>query len=138
LFDHYLAHFRNSLGKAVHSIADDALEQIVQYTWPGNNRELQNLVERAVIHAEGTRIVAKDLPPELTATPVDPSGGGRKHGFALKRARKAFEADIIRRALQATNGNRTHAAKLLDISHRALLYKIKEFRIRDLPPASRH
>ncbi|MBW2289392.1 MAG: sigma-54-dependent Fis family transcriptional regulator [Deltaproteobacteria bacterium] len=136
LFDHYLAHFRNSLGKPVHSIADDALERIVQHSWPGNNRELQNLVERAVMRAEGTRIVVKDLSRDLLNDPVEPSDGGRNHDFVLKRARKAFEATFIRRALRATNGNRTHAAKLLDISHRALLYKIKEFRIRDLPPVS--
>jgi two-component system response regulator AtoC len=136
LFDHYLAHFRDSLGKGVQSITDDALEQIVQYSWPGNDRELQNLVERAVMRAEGTRIVAKDLFQGLANAPIEPPDDGRNRDFALKRARKAFEADIIRRALRATNGNRTHAAKLLEISHRALLYKIKEFRIRDLPPAS--
>ena len=49
----------------------------------------------------------------------------------LRRARRAVEADMIRRALKATDGNRTHAAKLLEISHRALLYKIKEFGLRD-------
>ncbi len=51
--------------------------------------------------------------------------------FSLKRARRAFEAQMIKRALRSTQGNRTHAAKLLEISHRALLYKIKEYGIRD-------
>ena len=51
--------------------------------------------------------------------------------FCLKRARQAFEAGLIRRALERTGGNRTHAAKLLEISHRALLYKIKDYGIRD-------
>ena len=51
--------------------------------------------------------------------------------FSLKRGRRALEAQMIRRALHATNGNRTHAAKLLEISHRALLYKLKEYEIRD-------
>jgi two-component system response regulator AtoC len=136
LFDHYLAHYRNSLGRSVNSITDDALERIVQYSWPGNNRELQNLVERAVMRAEGTRIVAKDLTQELADAPIESSDDSRTLDFALRPARKAFESEVIRRALLATDGNRTHAAKLLDISHRALLYKIKEFRIRDLPSAS--
>jgi two-component system response regulator AtoC len=136
LFDHYLAHYRNSLGRAVQSIADDALERIVQYSWPGNIRELENVVERAVLRAEGTRILARDLPRDLEETPLEPSGNDLTRGYALKPARKALEADMIRRALRATDGNRTHAAKLLDISHRALLYKIKEYSIRDLPPAS--
>ena len=51
--------------------------------------------------------------------------------LGLRRARKRFEADLIRRALRRTGGNRTHAARLLEISHRALLYKLKEYAIRD-------
>ncbi len=51
--------------------------------------------------------------------------------FSLKRARRAFEAQMIKRALRSTQGNRTHAARLLEISHRALLYKLKEYGIRD-------
>jgi two-component system response regulator AtoC len=116
-----------------HSISDDALQRIVRYSWPGNLRELANLVECAVILADGPRITATELPDRLVASP-DAADGEKPHGFALKPARKALEARIIRRALRATDGNRTHAAKLLDISHRALLYKIKEFGIRDLPP----
>jgi two-component system response regulator AtoC len=137
LFDHYLAHYRSSLGKPVHSIADDALERIVQYGWPGNNRELQNLVERAVMSTEGTRILASNLPREVLNAPLDPASGTTTRSLALKPARKALEADMIRRALKATDGNRTHAARLLDISHRALLYKMKEYSIRDVPPASK-
>jgi two-component system response regulator AtoC len=49
----------------------------------------------------------------------------------MRRARQHFEADLIRRALARTGGNRTHAAKLLEISHRALLYKLKDYDIRD-------
>jgi len=49
----------------------------------------------------------------------------------MRPARKSLEADLIRRSLRATNGNRTHAAKLLEISHRALLYKLKEYGISD-------
>ena len=49
----------------------------------------------------------------------------------LRRARRSVEADVICRALRQTDGNRTHAAKLLEVSHRTLLYKIKEYEIRD-------
>jgi transcriptional regulator with PAS, ATPase and Fis domain len=58
-------------------------------------------------------------------------GSASPLNLSLKTARKAFEAEMIRRALLATHGNRTHAAKRLGISHRGLLYKIKEYRIRD-------
>jgi two-component system response regulator AtoC len=69
------------------------------------------------------------LPESIVQAFEENAEGGSD--FSLKRARRAFEAGMIRRALQATDGNRTHAAKLLEISHRALLYKIKEYRIRD-------
>jgi len=131
LFDHFLARFREALGKPVQGICDDALEQLVNYPWPGNVRELENVVERAVIMTTGDRITLREL-PDAVVSPVhvtpdaDPS-----RGFSLKAARKSLEADMIRRALRATNSNRTHAARLLGISHRALLYKIKEYGIRD-------
>jgi two-component system response regulator AtoC len=55
---------------------------------------------------------------------------GRAADFSLRRARRIVEVEAIQRALRATGGNRTHAARLLEISHRALLYKIKEHGIR--------
>jgi two-component system response regulator AtoC len=131
LFDHFLAHFRDTLGKPIQGIADDALAHLVSYRWPGNVRELENLVERAVILATGDRITLRDLPESVVpASNVSPGDDAAPH-FCLKAARKSLEADLIRRALRSTGGNRTHAAKLLDISHRALLYKIKEYGIRD-------
>jgi two-component system response regulator AtoC len=131
LFDHFLAHFRDTLGKPVQGITDDALEQLVAYRWPGNVRELENVVERAVILAAGDRITQQELPESVVAPPKITPGGRANPSFCLKAARKSLEADMIRRALRATGGNRTHAAKLLDISHRALLYKLKEYAIRD-------
>jgi len=130
LVDHFLARFRTSLGKPVRGIGDEPLDRLSRYRWPGNVRELENVIERAVILADGDHLTLSSLPenivhgqPEL---PDDTSGD-----FSLKRARRKFEAEMIRRALRAMNGNRTHAAKLLEISHRALLYKIKEYEIRD-------
>ena len=58
-------------------------------------------------------------------------GTNATEDMSLKRARKSFESDFIRKALAQSGGNRTHAARLLEISHRALLYKIKEYEIRD-------
>jgi two-component system response regulator AtoC len=131
LFDHFLAHFREVLGKPVQGIADDALAHLASYHWPGNVRELENLVERAVIFAAGDRITLRDLPESVVSPSNVAAGDDAAPSFCLKAARKSLEADLIRRALRATGGNRTHAAKLLDISHRALLYKIKEYGIRD-------
>ena len=136
LVDHFLSSFRQQLGKNVRRVADDALEQLVAYRWPGNVRELENMIERAVILSDGDAIDASVLPSVVIAAKNASHGpdhivAADDDDFCLKRARQGFEAKFIRRALANTGGNRTHAAKLLEISHRALLYKLKEYGIRD-------
>jgi two-component system response regulator AtoC len=128
LVDHFFARFRDELGRDVRGIRDDALAALVGYAWPGNVRELENVIERALILARGEMLSLGDLPENVTAAPApDATTPG---AFSLKEARRAMEERLIRRALEATDGNRTHAAKLLEISHRALLYKLKDYGIR--------
>jgi len=132
LLDHYLAQFRESLGRPVREIGDEALAKLTAYRWPGNVRELANVIERAVILASGEQITLRELPAELvSAAAPAASDAFAANDFSLRRARRAAESELIRSALRATEGNRTHAAKLLGISHRALLYKLKEYGIRD-------
>jgi two-component system response regulator AtoC len=137
LVDHFLGRFGETLGKPVRTIADDALDRLVDHAWPGNVRELENVIERAMILADGDRILLRDLPDGISspAKPADdaPAATG---DFSMRRARRRFEADLIRRALDATGGNRTRAARLLEISHRALLYKIKDYGLGNDPSAS--
>ena len=128
LVDHFLAQLRTSLGKPVRGVADDALAKLVAYPWPGNVRELENVIERAMILTDGDRITLRELPDTVTGRPAaagapTPSSGD----LSLGAARRRFEAEWIRDALTAARGNRTHAARLLGISHRALLYKLKEY-----------
>ncbi|MCR9096865.1 MAG: sigma-54 dependent transcriptional regulator [bacterium] len=136
LVDHFLARFRDELGKPVRTVADETLDLLVGYDWPGNVRELENLIERAVILTDGDTIEAGSLPSvvgEPKSLPTAPPAleDEPDEDLNLKRARKCFEAGLIRKALARTGGNRTHAARLLEISHRALLYKIKDYGIRD-------
>jgi two-component system response regulator AtoC len=83
-----------------------------------------------VILARDDRITARELPTNVVhvETGPEPVAGG---DLSLRRARRSAEIDAIRTALRATAGNRTHAARVLQISHRALLYKLKEYGIRD-------
>jgi two-component system response regulator AtoC len=127
LADHFIAHFRATLGKPVRTISDEALERLTAYRWPGNVRELENVIERAVILAEGDSITLRELPQNVVVAEANEAAAT---DLSLKRARRGAEVDAIRRALRATDGNRTHAARLLQISHRALLYKLKEYSIR--------
>ncbi len=132
LADCFLAHFARSLGKSVRHISNAALQQFIAYSWPGNVRELQNAIERAVILCDGDTLTPKDLSSVLaprllaaSATATFPSA----EDYSLRRAREKFEADWIRNTLQFCEGNRTHAANLLQISYRSLLYKIVQYKI---------
>jgi len=129
LVDHFLDYHHQELAKPARALAEDALKCLVAHHWVGNLRELDNAIEAAVMVARGDRIVIQDLPDRIMS--ATSPGGGSSTDLCLKRGRRGFEIDLIRRALRATGGNRTHAAKRLEISHRALLYKIKEYGIRD-------
>jgi len=125
LADHFLARAAAARGRAQLTLMGDALDLLLHYRWPGNTRELAAVLERAADLAASDAISARELPPDLALAP-DPG-----NPFALRPARRAFEADLLRRALLATAGNRTRAARLLEISHRALLYKLKELDLGD-------
>ncbi len=86
-------------------------------------------MERASILSRGNTILPDDLPKELQGT--QPVGPSISSDLSLKQARRALEIEMIQRALDATDGNRTHAARELGISHRALLYKLKEYGLGD-------
>ena len=92
-------------------------------------RELENTIERAVVLAEGDLITVGDL-PERMREPTDPVAASLTTGeLSIKKTARFMEETLIRRALEKTAGNRTAASKLLEISHRALLYKIKDYGI---------
>ena len=101
----------------------DALRHLISYSWPGNVRELENVIERSLVLCDGDQL------KECCLAAVDtPAGGqGGEGNLSIKQAERMMEMDLIRRALERTGGNRTHAARLLEISHRALLYKMKEY-----------
>ena len=122
LLDHLLAQACRRSNRAPLAVGEEALARIVAYPWPGNLPELESALARAVARASSGRIGLEHLPAEVVNPNADPGEG-------LRAARKRFEVELIRRALRATGGNRTHAARLLRISHRALLYKLKEHSI---------
>lgn len=106
-------------------ISSDALRCLMSYSWPGNVRELENVIERSLVLCDGDQLQECCLP----AVESDVVGGRQAENLSIKQAERIMEMDLIRRALERTNGNRTHAAKLLEISHRALLYKLKEYEL---------
>jgi len=118
-----LPHLAARHGRPVPELTAEALQLLEQYPWPGNVRELLNVLEKTLVLCREETITAGDiilgdLPTADSGVPVD---------LSLKKAVAELERDYICRALAATSGNRTQAARLLEISLRNLLYKLKEY-----------
>jgi two-component system, NtrC family, response regulator AtoC len=124
---------RHHLGEV--ELSDVAIEALVRQPWPGNVRELENVIERAVVLADGPidgrdpRVIDVDYLGTVMNVQGAGSSGVDPGALSIKKATREIEQDLIRRALGVTQGNRTNAAKLLEISHRALLYKMKDYGI---------
>jgi two-component system response regulator AtoC len=104
--------------------------ELQEYPWPGNVRELENVIERAVILEDGTEIGPDNFPFKKGAGAVDvPDFSGGTQGLSIKKRSEELERELITRALEETGGNKTRASKILEISHRALLYKIKNYKL---------
>jgi two-component system response regulator AtoC len=131
LASHFVAKYaRLRPGRPVTGVAAEALEVMRAYRWPGNVRELEHAIERAMVLCEGSEIGEGDLPDRCRGADQPlPEVHLPSDSLSIKRASRALEEQLIRRALEQTGGNRTRAAELLELSYRALLYKIKEFGI---------
>jgi len=129
LCDHFIERFNSRLNKNIEGIAPAAMSHLLEYAWPGNVRELENMIERALVLAEDSLLLSDHFPPELGR----PIGGNQMDvlfdGHSLKAAQKLMEKRLITKALKKTGGNRTQAARLLEISHPSLLSKIKTYHI---------
>ena len=133
LVDHFLRKFSAEHGCKVAGVDPEAMQALMAYHFPGNVRELENLIERAVILATGDRLALDAFPslgrlsaatPSLTNAPLVPESG-----LDLERVVEDFERSIIISALERTGGNRTEAARLLGVSFRSLRYRLSKLGI---------
>jgi DNA-binding NtrC family response regulator len=157
LVDHFIARFNERLKKQITGADPEAVERLVAHNWPGNIRELENVIERTILFCEGPRIQLEDLPrefgggtvsssqPDLVAAaaavpapaspapsaapPVGEEVGSLKEAVRVETER--VERDLIQRALDETGGNVTQAARKLQISRKSLQTKMKELGLRD-------
>lgn len=128
LVQHFLEGLRSRLGVQVEGVEPDAMEVLLSYSWPGNIRELENLLERLAVLAEGPRLELGDIPEDIrhpTQNLAMPEIGGED--LSVKRHGAELERILIEKALHRTAGNRTQAAELLELSPRALRYKIRDY-----------
>jgi two-component system response regulator AtoC len=128
LVHHFIEQYNKKLKLDIRGIDPGAMRLLLEYPWPGNVRELENTVERALVLTDGDKITPDDLAAHI-ASPVgaldspdlpDDELSVKKHGAVLERR-------LIKQALERTGGNKTRAADLLELSSRALLYKIREY-----------
>jgi two-component system response regulator AtoC len=126
LAEYFLQRQARTLGLDVQPLSREIMALLVRYTWPGNVRELENVLERALVLSSGM-VEESHLPSHVRSAtpPIPPPIDG--DDLSVKRRLPALERELIARALERTRGNRTRAAELLELSTRALTYKIQEY-----------
>ncbi len=116
LIKHFIKKYAFSFGKNIQAASQDYIDALQNYSFPGNIRELENIVERSIILARGDKLTADTLPALA-----------QENGLNLKNGEKQSILDALKRS----GGNKTNAAKLLGISRRALYYKLEQYGIAD-------
>jgi two-component system response regulator AtoC len=129
LTDYFINLFNAKLKKDIKCVSSEVMEQFMTYPWPGNVRELENVIERAILLGTGNTLEISDLPPNLKGDLNPPSGLTPDGISSIKVASRILQKELIERALTKTGGNRTKAAKILEISRPILISKIKEYRL---------
>ena len=129
LIEHFLKKYSRENNKEVTSISKEARDLLVQYPFPGNVRELENLIERAVVLCRGNTVTTQDLPLHIQDSKAEKSLEEGREGRSLPQALEEIERQEIARALQKTSWVQTRAAEELGISERVLRYKMKKYKI---------
>jgi DNA-binding NtrC family response regulator len=127
----FLGRFARKLGKPLAGFEPDALAALRQHAWPGNIRELENAIERAVLLCDGPQVALRDLPPEVQARSGDAESGPRRLRDRVRSETRRIERAAICEALEATGGNVTRAARELGLSRRGLQLKMKELELKE-------
>jgi two-component system response regulator AtoC len=129
LAEHFLAKYATELGRPVPHLAPATVERLMAYDWPGNVRELENLMERAAVLCRGAEVLPDHLPADVCRTPSAAPAPAlcEQESLALRPQVEGLEAVLIQEALRRTDGNKAAAARLLEISERALWYKLKRY-----------
>ena len=140
---HFVERFNERLNRSVTEVTTAALEILCAYPWPGNIRELENIVERTLLFSDGPIVDVAQLPPDIIAKVKDsptPAGARAAAEIAgedtsmkdiVRRATSEIERNLITKALDDTGGNVTHAARALKISRKSLQIKMKELGLRE-------
>jgi two-component system, NtrC family, response regulator AtoC len=129
LTGHFIASFNKKLDKNIEGLSSSAMAFLLAHSWSGNIRELENVIERAMILARDNLITPSELPSSIASKQEITSAEEIGHSLSIKKETRRLEADLIQKALELTGGNRSNAAKILEISRPILISKIKEYKL---------
>jgi two-component system, NtrC family, response regulator PilR len=139
LANHFLDKFSKILGINVKKISNEAMDVLKRYHYPGNVRELENIIERTVALEPGSAILPESLPRHLLEVqqPMGPLDANKieiddKTGIDLEKLTSDFERTLLTKALQQTGGVKKKAAKLLSISFRSMRYRVDKYGLGNL------
>jgi transcriptional regulator with GAF, ATPase, and Fis domain len=137
LVKYFLQQFNERLKKGILSVSVEAMAALRAHSWPGNIRQLENVLERMVLMSDGNHLGVEDLPDEVAAssgllapTNADATVEPSRFKEIVKRQTQALERDLIEKALEETHGNITRGAERLGLSRKGLQLKLKELGIR--------
>ncbi len=132
----FLKRYAKEYKRDIHTIDPQVMSKLSSFDWPGNVRQLQNLIEQMVVMTEGNSLVLEVLPAPLHSVPLDQPPTLAANEWDLKQALAKVQAYteecLIRKALNFTKNNKTRSAEMLGISRRALIYKAQEYKIADV------
>jgi DNA-binding NtrC family response regulator len=129
LVEHFLRSSAQARGAKVAGVSPDAMRVLMAYPWPGNVRQLRNVVDNMVVLASGPKLDVADLPPDIYRPPQEVTEHQFEQlaGLSLEQAEK----ELIRNTLKMTGGNREQASRILGIGERTLYRKIKEYALEE-------
>jgi transcriptional regulator with PAS, ATPase and Fis domain len=128
----FIDEFNQTMGKNITGVSQEALEPMMRYHWPGNIRELRNVIERGLVLCDGREIQLGHLPAELSDRAIAPGGPASPgdlppQGVDLEEMVSQLERRLIEEALAKTGGNQTEAAEMLSISRDQLRYRLEKY-----------
>jgi two-component system, NtrC family, response regulator AtoC len=130
LCGYFIKKYNAELDCAVKCVTPDAMKYLLNYHWPGNIRELENVIQRGLVLTDGNTLDVAQVPQAIVAgNATAKTEEFSCEGFSVKEAQKRLEAAMIKKALEETGGNKSKASVLLEMSYPSLLSKIKEYSI---------
>ena len=129
LIEHFLREYAAENGKEIEGVSREAMDRLMRYDYPGNVRELENAIERAVVLARGSLVATEDLPLTIRGTESERDAKASYAGSLTERVER-LEQEAILEALQEAGGNQSRAAERLGLTERNLRYKMRKYDIR--------